>query len=299
MILMLTSTCSGTPECEAFVTTTTRTSRLNVSKTALVVGPIGPPNSSIRRSTEGLVRVVLKPLLDRLGLLATVAHELDEPGSITHQVIRHLLDDDLVIANLTGLNPNVMYELAVRHAARKPVILIAEAGTILPFDIADERAIFFANDLAGVEEVTPVLERAVQMALEETRPYNPIYRVVAANVIRDVDISRDAQRFLLERLEQISDRLAALNRTALLPTGYRPTGVHHVRMSGEKDRLDLLLASMQQGTFGAHPVQQQRYSETSVAINLVAEGAFDVSALLERARTLNVTVDVQFVAPSK
>jgi hypothetical protein len=215
-----------------------------VSKTSLIIAPIGMPNSSIRRSTEGLVQAVLKPLLARCGFIATVAHELDEPGSITHQVIRHLLEDDLVIANLTGLNPNVMYELAVRHAARKPVIIVAEAGTILPFDIADERTIFFVNDLAGVEEVKPLLERAVQAALEEGHPYNPIYRVVAAKVIKEVDVSKSDQRFVVETLERISDRLAALSRAAAQPAAKSATGVHHVRMTGHKDHLDLLLSAI-------------------------------------------------------
>jgi len=241
------------------------------------------------------VQAVLKPLLARLGLVATVAHELDEPGSITYQIIRHLLEDDLVIANLTALNPNVMYELAVRHAARKPVIIVAEAGTILPFDIADERTIFFVNDLAGVEEIKPVLERAVQAAIEDSQPYNPIYRVVAAKVIRETDISHDGQRFVLERLEQIHDRLGALSRAAAQPTGHTLAGVHHVRMSGENHQLELLLTAIRKGTFGAHPVQQQRYSETLAAVNLLPDGVFDVTALVERGRSLNVIVDVQFI----
>ena len=267
----------------------------NVAKTALIISPIGTPNSSIRRSGEGLVQAVVKPILAQLGLVAAVAHELDEPGSITNQIIRRLLEDDLVVANLTALNPNVMYELAVRHAARKPVIIMAEAGTILPFDIADERTIFFVNDLAGVEEVKPALERAVQAALEDTPPYNPIYRVVAANVIREVDISRDAQRFVLERLEQIHDRLAVLSRAAERTTPQTAAGMHHVRLDGDREPLELLLTAIRRGTFGAQAVQQQRYSDTSAAVNLLSDGDFDVTALVERGRSLSVSVDVRFV----
>ena len=268
----------------------------NAPKTALVIAPIGAPQSAIRRSVDGLVQAVLKPVLTQLGFVATIAHELDEPGSITHQIIRHLLKDDLVLANLTALNPNVMYELAVRHATRKPVIIIAEAGTVLPFDIADERAIFFVNDLAGVEEFKVALERAVHAALEDRHAYNPIYRVIAANVISEVDISRDVQRFVLERLEQIQDRLAALSRAAAQPTRPNTAGVHHVRMNGEKEPLDLMLTAIRQGTFGVHPIQQQRYSESSVAVNVSADADFDITALVERARSLNIAVDVRFIA---
>jgi hypothetical protein len=62
---------------------------------------------------------------------------------ISVDVVNALIDADLVIADLTFLNPNVFYELGLRHAQRKPTIHLASHDTQMPFDNADHRAIFF------------------------------------------------------------------------------------------------------------------------------------------------------------
>ena len=78
-----------------------------------VVTPIGNETDSIRRHIDGIIEAAIRPALREYEVI--VAHKITEPGTITKQVLKEIYEDDLVIANLTNNNPNVMYELAFRH----------------------------------------------------------------------------------------------------------------------------------------------------------------------------------------
>jgi hypothetical protein len=179
-------------------------------KVAFCITPVGDEKSETRRATTGLLSSALRPVCDDLKIDLHVAHEIAAPGSITRQVIEHLLNDDLVIANLTELNPNVMYELAVRHCKGMPVVVIAKLGTRLPFDVADERTIFYADDMAGVEELKPKLKASINAALEETEPDNPVFRVTKDRVMREA-VAGEPQKYVLDRLDDLQRMVSQLS----------------------------------------------------------------------------------------
>lgn len=150
-----------------------------------------------------------------------VAHRLSTSGSITKQVVEHLLESELVVANLTGLNPNVFYELAVRHATRRPVVTIAEVGTVLPFDVQDERAVFFRDDMAGVPDLADKFTAAVESAMADESPDNPIYRAKESFAMKQV-VASDPDRFVVERLEAIERLVGELGRRDSATMGPEP-----------------------------------------------------------------------------
>jgi hypothetical protein len=88
-----------------------------------------------------VLKHIIVPAARECGYETIRADSISEPGMITSQVIQHLLDDALVIADLTGRNPNVFYELAIRHAIRKPIVQIIQLGESIPFDVAQSRTI--------------------------------------------------------------------------------------------------------------------------------------------------------------
>ncbi len=67
-------------------------------------------------------------------------------GSINNSMFRDLLDSDVVIVDITGRNPNVFMELGIRYALRNKItIMIAQEGTVIPFDIQGYRYISYSR----------------------------------------------------------------------------------------------------------------------------------------------------------
>jgi hypothetical protein len=91
------------------------------------------------------------------------ADQISEPGIITSQVIQHIVEDPLVIADLTGRNPNVFYELALRHALKKAVVQIIHATETIPFDVAASRTVHFDHhDLDSVAKAREEIVRQIR-----------------------------------------------------------------------------------------------------------------------------------------
>jgi hypothetical protein len=128
-----------------------------------VIGPIGEADSTTRRFADQLFKYVIGPVVEPLGYSATRADRLEEPGTITTQIIQRIVDAPLVIADLTDHNPNVFYELALRHAIKKPIIQLIKADQRIPFDVSGTRTIKYdLTNLDSVDEAKASLEKQIQ-----------------------------------------------------------------------------------------------------------------------------------------
>jgi len=177
-------------------------------KTCFVIAPIGPTDSPIRRKIDGLMDEVFIPVLDELGCSVQIAHRIAAPGRITNQIMKHIIGDDLVIADLSGLNPNVMYELAIRHTINKPVIQICETETRLPFDVSDERTIFYDDDVSGIRDLRNQLRKTIKYCFENnvSRDNPVLYALRELDILRatpTTDARRDLGTHIIDRLDQL------------------------------------------------------------------------------------------------
>ena len=108
-------------------------------KSCFVISPIGLPGSEIREHADDVFDFIIKPAAEKAGYAPFRADHEARPGTITEQMYDHILGDDLLIAILTGHNPNVFYEIAVAEAAARPLILLIDKGQSIPFDISTRR----------------------------------------------------------------------------------------------------------------------------------------------------------------
>ena len=112
-----------------------------VMNSCFVIGPIGDEGSETRQRSDKILNHLIEPVAKECHYNVIRADKISEPGFINLQIIQHLINDDLVIADLTEKNSNVYYELGIRHAVNKPVITIIEIGESIPFDVAPMRTI--------------------------------------------------------------------------------------------------------------------------------------------------------------
>jgi len=135
------------------------------SRVCFVIAPIGEENTETRRRSDQVLKHIITPAAQDCGYETVRADKISEPGLITSQVIQHLLDDPLVVADLTGRNPNVFYELAIRHAIRKPVVQLIQIDEPIPFDVAQSRTVQVDHrDLDSVARCKEELVRQIGVA---------------------------------------------------------------------------------------------------------------------------------------
>lgn len=92
----------------------------------------------------GYYNTVYQPAIDLAKLRAVRADaEIYGTGKIIDQIWDAIRSARVLIAELTGRNPNVMYELGMAHALRKPVVLVSSNEEDVPFDIRHVRVIYY------------------------------------------------------------------------------------------------------------------------------------------------------------
>jgi hypothetical protein len=149
-------------------------------KICFYITPIGEDNSEERRHADFLMEYIIRPAVKEFDLRVVRADQMGKPGMIGKQVIEHVLKARLVIADLSFHNPNVFYELSLRHATRLPTVQVRRVVDKIPFDLNQYRTISIETRdpytlLPKIQTYTAEVAHQVRRALEDSESGdNPI-----------------------------------------------------------------------------------------------------------------------------
>jgi hypothetical protein len=157
-------------------------------KRCFLIAPLGEEGSETRRRSDQVLRYIINPVLEECGYASAARPDhLGKPNVIVPSVIERVMDDPLLIADLTDRDPIVYYLLAIRHMSRKPVIKMVDAGQPSPFDVAHSRIIRLdIRDLDSVDYCRRELRQQIKQV--EKKPVdvdNPITNFVDLTHLRE------------------------------------------------------------------------------------------------------------------
>jgi hypothetical protein len=149
--------------------------------TCFYIAPIGDAGSDARKHSDLFLGSIIEPALEPFKLKVIRADAIDKPGIITRQIIEYIMRSRLVIADLSFHNPNVYYELALRHAVKLPIVQLIRASDRIPFDVNQMRTIQI--DTTDIYSLVPRID------LYRAEIANQVRRALDSDHVVDTPIS--------------------------------------------------------------------------------------------------------------
>ena len=138
---------------------------------------------------DAVYQQLIAPAIRDAGLEPLRADEEMTGGIIHKPMFERLVLCEYAVADLTTANPNVFYELGVRHAVRPwSTVLIFAGGTRLPFDVAPLRGLCYSIDAAGkltdVERIGAALVARLNVAKQRADHDSPMFQLLDGRKLR-------------------------------------------------------------------------------------------------------------------
>lgn len=104
----------------------------------------------------------IKPTLEKAGFRVMIASDIFTPTPIIEDIWEYINKANLIVADVTGKNPNVFYELGIAHTLAKYVAIITQNADDVPFDLRHLRYFPYADNKEGLFMLRGILDNIVQ-----------------------------------------------------------------------------------------------------------------------------------------
>jgi len=154
-------------------------------------------------------------------LFSNAANE-DNQQNILADIVKPIIEADVILADLSGLNPNVMYELGVAHSFNKKTIVITRDDLAkLPFDLKQYRTKSYSTHFKDFNDLLKYLDKNIRGAIEGSVVFNnPVSDFLDANQIERENIVStatisipvpDTEKGLLDFIDEIENDINNMN----------------------------------------------------------------------------------------
>ena len=242
--------------------------------------------------------------LELAGYEATRADKDPSLGNVMADVVGRILHADLILADLTGTNPNVLYELGLAHASNKPTVLISQSIEDVPFDLRGYSIFLYGMEWARVKPLQQEIRRAPEdLASGKAMHGNPFTdfrpRTIPWPQASHIHSQGGDPVFTRERsaaLEAVLDALFGAAREVLGTYGDILEGVAPLMEQGSEliDRLSQLGAetgeSAKQAVHRLASEAQQRLESLGAVLEKQGSSLAGVNRLAEFAGSLAISL---------
>lgn len=179
----------------------------NTKKDCFIIMPISEVDGYPSGHFSNVYDNIIKPSCELAGYNPVRADEVKETNLIHLDILKKLIEAPMAICDLSNRNPNVLFELGIRQAFDKPVVLIQEKGTPKIFDIAPLRYLEYSKEMKyhevidNQQELKSSLEATAAAESDETN-INSIVKLLALNTPANLpDLENGKESMVLEYLQ--------------------------------------------------------------------------------------------------
>jgi hypothetical protein len=189
-----------------------------LTKKCFIIMPISDQDGYEKGHFNRVYEHLIKPACEKANFIPIRADEEVKTNYIVVDIIKKILDSEMVICDLSAKNPNVLYELGLRQAFNKKVVLIKDKKTNRIFDIQGLRTLDYDNTLRidevnkSIDQISKTLIETHQSKGEEINSLIQLLAIKPADLPTQINLSQESS-LILDTLNDISNRLRRIEKT--------------------------------------------------------------------------------------
>ena len=163
------------------------------------------------------VRLILTEAISASGYTARLVSDADDSGIIQKRIVQNIYDDEIIVCDVSGRNPNVMFELGMRLAFDKPTIIVMDDKTNYAFDTSIIEHLQYPRSLdyfAKLDFKKKLKDKILATIKSSKDPNYSTFLKQFGNFkiakIADKEVSID--QALLSKLDEVNLRLSVMNK---------------------------------------------------------------------------------------